>query len=128
MERAMPPCSWAVLATENAGLAWCPQLKSSLQLWTPHYRGGSEVEEGLEHSSYVEWLKEPGVFSLEKRRLGGHLVTLYSSLKGGGSQVWIGLFSYITGNRTKENGLKSCQGTFRLDIRKKFLTERVIRH
>lgn len=30
--------------------------------------------------------------------------------------------------KTKEHGLKLCQGLFRLDIRNKFFTERVLKH
>ena len=61
-----------------------PHLEYCIQVWSSHYRRdidlvehiqrrAIEMNQGMEHLSYEDSLRELGMFSLEKRRLQGDL-------------------------------------------------------
>jgi len=64
---------------------------------------------------------------LEKRRLWGDIRAAFLYLKGDYRKDGQNVFSRACCDRTRSNGFKLKEGRFKLDIRKKFFTMRVVK-
>ena len=71
---------------------------------------------GLELISYEGRLREPGLFSLKRKRLQGNLAAAFQCLKGAYQQEQGQLFA-PSDDRTSGNGFKLKEGRFKLDVR-----------
>ncbi|PKU45884.1 hypothetical protein llap_3826 [Limosa lapponica baueri] len=114
-------------------------LEYFVQLWGLHHKKDMDLLEkvqkratkmikGLEHLSYEDRLRESMLSSLEKRRLWGDLMVAFQYLKRAYRRDGEGLFVRECSDRKRGNHFKLKEGRFRLDIKKKFFTVRVVRH
>ncbi|PKU43587.1 reverse hypothetical protein [Limosa lapponica baueri] len=94
-----------------------PHLQYCVQFWSLLHkkvvdrlevaqRRGAKMIKGLGSHLYEERLRELGLFSLEKRRLKGNLITMFQFLKGGYKEDGDSLFTRGHMEKMRSNGYK----------------------
>ena len=78
---------------------WAPQYKKGIELLECVQRRATMIK-GLEGETYKYWLRSLGLFSLEKSRLKGDLITVYNFVMGGSRGGGADLLSLVTTHRT----------------------------
>jgi len=113
---------------EYCALYWGSQQKKYIEVLDWVQRRATKMIRGLEHLPYRDSLWELGIFSMQKRRLWGDLIAAFQYLKLAFRKAGDVLFIGACSDRTRGNGFKLEEDRFRLDIRKKLLTVRLVRH
>ncbi|KAK4830516.1 hypothetical protein QYF61_011458 [Mycteria americana] len=120
-EVILPLCSG-----ETPPAVLCLALEPSAQ--EGHGPVGASPEEGHKNDLRDGAPLLRGQADLEKRRLWGDLIAGFQYLKGAYRKDGDRLFSKVCCDRTRSNAFKLREGRFRLDLRKKFLIMRVVKH
>ena len=107
---------------------WSLQYRRDMDLLEGVQRRATKMMQGIEHHFYENRPRELRLFSLEKRRRWGDLIVAFHYLKGSCKREGDRLLSSVCYDRTRRNGFKLEVRRFRLDVRKKFFTVKVMRH
>uniref|UniRef100_A0A803JYA6 Reverse transcriptase domain-containing protein n=1 Tax=Xenopus tropicalis TaxID=8364 RepID=A0A803JYA6_XENTR len=112
---------------EYAVQFWSPVLKRDITELERVQRRATKLVKGMESLSYEERLAKLGLFTLEKRRLRGDMITMYKYIKGSYNNLSNVLFTSRSFQRTRGHPLRLEEGRFHLNIRKGFFTVRAVR-
>ena len=126
MSRCVQP--WGSITWSTVGAVLGPQFKKDVNVLEGVQRRATKLVTGLEGMSCEERLRTLGLSSLEKRRLRGNLMVLYSFLKRASGDRGAELFSLVFSDRAYGNDSQLHQGRFSLNIKKHFFTKDMVKH
>uniref|UniRef100_A0A8C5PX62 Reverse transcriptase domain-containing protein n=1 Tax=Leptobrachium leishanense TaxID=445787 RepID=A0A8C5PX62_9ANUR len=112
---------------EYAVQFWAPVLKKDIISLEKVQRRATKLIRGMEGLSYEERLTSLNLFSLEKRRLRGDLITLYKYIRGHYQPLSDNLFINRTIHRTRGHPFRLEERKFSLKHRKGYFTVRTIK-
>uniref|UniRef100_A0A8C5LPG2 Reverse transcriptase domain-containing protein n=1 Tax=Leptobrachium leishanense TaxID=445787 RepID=A0A8C5LPG2_9ANUR len=112
---------------EYAVQFWAPVLKKDIISLEKVQRRATKLIRGMEGLSYEERLTSLNLFSLEKRRLRGDLITLYKYIRGHYQPLSDNLFTNRTIHRTRGHPFRLEERKFSLKHRKGYFTVRTIK-
>lgn len=104
-----------------------PRFKKDIKVLERIQTRTTKQVKGLEGMSLEEQLGKLGLSGLEEKELKGSLIALCSFLRRKSGEGSAELFSRVSSDSAHSCGSKLCQGPFRLDIRKHFFTEAVVK-
>uniref|UniRef100_A0A803JLD2 Reverse transcriptase domain-containing protein n=1 Tax=Xenopus tropicalis TaxID=8364 RepID=A0A803JLD2_XENTR len=112
---------------EYAVQFWAPVLKKDINELERVQRRATKLVKGMEGLNYEVRLSRLGLFSLEKRRLRGDMITLYKYIRGDYRQLGDVLFSHKNNQRTRGPPYRLEEQSFHLKQRRWFFTVRAVR-
>ncbi|KAE8603301.1 hypothetical protein XENTR_v10014290 [Xenopus tropicalis] len=112
---------------EYAVQFWAPVLKRDINELERVQRRATKLVKGMEDLNYEVRLLRLRLFSLEKRRLRGDMITLYKYIRGDYRQLGDVLFSHKNNQRTRGHSFRLEERSFHLKQRRWFFTVRAVR-
>ena len=109
--------------------SWSPYLRKDIDCLERVQKRATKLVEGMKKLSYPERLRKLKMTTLEQRRLRGDMIETYKIVTGR-ERVKITDFFELsdTGHNLRGHRFKLGQNRSRLEIRKNFFSQRVVRH
>uniref|UniRef100_M3XHM8 Reverse transcriptase domain-containing protein n=1 Tax=Latimeria chalumnae TaxID=7897 RepID=M3XHM8_LATCH len=105
---------------------WSPRLRCDIESIERVQRRATRLIEGMEGLNYSERLQKLHMFTLEKRRMRGDMITVFKILHDPDTMVHDELFHLVNESRTRGHNLRVRGGKFKTNVRKYYFSERVV--